>query len=285
MLSWRVLFPVESRPGRWQLLWMRWVGASVGTLLPATQVGGDIVRARLAATTGVPVAICAASVVVDITVSVFAQILFTMTGLGLLAWVTGRSGLTGPAIVGSLVAIMAVGAFYAIQRFGLFRMVLGLVSHITRGGGWGSLTQHGATLDEAIRKLYALRRGVAASCVLTYTSWIAGSMEVWIALYAVGAHASFANAVILESVGQGVRAAMFFIPGAIGIQEGGYVVVGALLGIPAPIALALSLIRRVRELSFGVPGVLTWQVVESRRAWRKRPAESESIAPSTSTSS
>ena len=47
-----------------------------------------------------------------------------------------------------------------------------------------------------------------------------------------------------------------------------YLGVGKLLGLPVEVALALALIRRARELSFGIPGVIAWQIIETRRAWR-----------------
>jgi hypothetical protein len=67
---------------------------------------------------------------------------------------------------------------------------------------------------------------------------------------------------------------VFPVPGALGVQEGGYVVVGSLLGIPGDAAFALSLIARVRELILGIPGLVAWQVIEARRLWRARLAAS-----------
>src|SRR5206468_8657694 len=83
-LAWWVLFPKSERPALRQLLWMRWVGESVSTLVPSAAVGGDIVRARLAAINGTPLALAAASVLADITLGVFVQIAFTLLGLGLI---------------------------------------------------------------------------------------------------------------------------------------------------------------------------------------------------------
>jgi hypothetical protein len=40
---------------------------------------------------------------------------------------------------------------------------------------------------------------------------------------------------------------------------------GALLGLPADLALAVSLTKRVRELALGLPGLAAWQWVEGRR--------------------
>jgi hypothetical protein len=48
------------------------------------------------------------------------------------------------------------------------------------------------------------------------------------------------------------------------VQEGGYLLICAMFGISAPNALALSLIRRIRELSLGVPGLILWHYMEGR---------------------
>src|ERR1700756_5064713 len=70
-LAWWVLFPTSDRLPLRQVLWVRWIGESVSTLVPSAAVGGDIVRARLAAISGTPVAIAAATVLGDLTLGVF----------------------------------------------------------------------------------------------------------------------------------------------------------------------------------------------------------------------
>jgi hypothetical protein len=76
--------------------------------------------------------------------------------------------------------------------------------------------------------------------------------------------------VILESAALAIRGAAFLVPGAVGVQEGGYILLGNFLGIPGEIALALSLIRRMRELALGVPALISWQLMETTRLWRGR---------------
>jgi uncharacterized membrane protein YbhN (UPF0104 family) len=110
--------------------------------------------------------------------------------------------------------------------------------------------------------------------VWTAASLVLGSGEIWIALHAIGRQATLINALIFQSVILAIRSAMFPVPGALGVQEGGYVVVGNLLGIPGDAAFALSLIARVRELILGIPGLITWQLFEARRLWRARLAAS-----------
>jgi putative membrane protein len=257
---------------------MRWLGESVSNLLPMAQVGGDVVRARLAVLNGTRISVSAATVLVDITVSVFTQTVFTLLGLGLLILATGRTNLMAPALAGAPLAVAAIAGFYIIQRLGLFRLFTTIVSRCANNPQWRSLAGKGGEVDEVLREIYAKRRVIFACCLTTMASWLIGSAEVWIGLCALGVPSSFDKAVILESIGQGVRSALFFIPGAIGVHEGGYVFVGGLLGIPGETAFALALIRRVRELALGVPGLIVWQLIEGGRAWRKHvlPAVRES---------
>ncbi len=58
------------------------------------------------------------------------------------------------------------------------------------------------------------------------------------------------------------------------MQEGGYVVVGALFGLGPDVALALSLLKRAREITSGVPGLLAWHFAEGKRLWQGRLAAS-----------
>jgi putative membrane protein len=273
-IAWWVLFPNSDRLSLWKLFWMRWIGESVSTLVPSAAVGGDVVRARLAALHGASVPIAAGSVLVDITLGVFVQIVFTLAGLALIVSVTGHEGFVRPTLIGALLGIIAIVGFYIVQRLGMFRFIGVIISRLANSSDWHSLINSGQTLDRTVRTLYARRRGVIGCCVWTAASLVLGSGEIWIALHAIGLQATLINALIFQSVILAIRSAMFPVPGALGVQEGGYVVVGNLLGIPGDAAFALSLIARVRELILGIPGLITWQLFEARRLWRARLAAS-----------
>jgi putative membrane protein len=273
-IAWWVLFPNSDRLSLWQLFWMRWIGESVSTLVPSAAVGGDVVRARLATLHGASVPNAAASVLVDITLGVFVQIAFTLAGLALIVSVTGHEGFVRPTLIGALLGVIAIVGFYIVQRLGMFRFIGVIISRLANSSDWHSLINSGQTLDRTIRTLYARRRGVIGCCVWTTASLVLGSGEIWIALHAIGLQATLINALIFQSVILTIRSAMFPVPGALGVQEGGYVVVGNLLGIPGDAAFALSLIARVRELILGIPGLITWQLFEARRLWRARLAAS-----------
>jgi putative membrane protein len=271
-IAWWALFPKPERLPLRQLFWMRWIGESVSTLVPSAAVGGDVVRARLAALHGTSIATAAASVLVDITLGVFVQIGFTLLGLGLIVSVTGHQGFVRPTLIGAVIGVLAIIGFYVVQRLGMFRFIGKIIARLANSPEWHSIVHSGQSLDEAIRRQYARRRGVIGCCAWTATSLILGSGEIWIALHALGLGATLVNAVVLQSMVLTIRSAVFPVPGALGVQEGGYLLVGNLLGIPGDAAFALSLIARVRELILGIPGLVVWQAIEARRVFRARAA-------------
>jgi len=271
-LAWWVLFPKSDRLPLRKLFWMRWIGESVSTLVPSAAVGGDIVRARLAAINGASLSVAAGTVLVDTTLGLFTQAAFTLLGVVLLVEVTGQKNFIRPTFIGTLIGVVGVAGFYFVQRMGMFRFLAKIIARLANSPEWQSLVQGGETLDQTVRALYARRKALIACCAWTIISLVAGSGEIWIALHALDLRATFINALILQSMVLTIRSAAFAVPGGLGVQEGGYLVVGNLLGIPGDAAFALSLIARVRELALGIPGLIAWQIFEARCLWRARSA-------------
>src|SRR6267143_254641 len=134
-IAWRVLFPKADRPPLLRLFWMRWIGESISTLIPSAAVGGDIVRARLAAVHGAPLPIAAGSVLVDITLGIFTQAGFTLLGLVLLVSLTGKTSFVGPTLIGTLIALFAFAGFLFVQRLGVFRLLGRFISRLAGSSG------------------------------------------------------------------------------------------------------------------------------------------------------
>ncbi|MEI9890272.1 MAG: hypothetical protein WDN45_06275 [Caulobacteraceae bacterium] len=77
----------------------------------------------------------------------------------------------------------------------------------------------------------------------------------------------------IESLLFAARNAAFIVPSGLGVQEGVYALVGPLFGLPAEAALALSLLKRGRDLAIGVPVLLSWQLAEGKRSlFARRPS-------------
>jgi hypothetical protein len=93
--------------------------------------------------------------------------------------------------------------------------------------------------------------------------------ELWLAAWLMGFPVGLLEALMLKSLTGALRGAAFPVPAGLGVQEGGYVVLGALAGYPPDIMLGLSLATRVRELLVSLPGLLAWQHVEGRALWQR----------------
>lgn len=271
-LGFQVLIARRHRPSYPRLVWMQWIGEAVNSLLPVAQIGGEVVKSRLLYVGGVPGPRAGAYIVVNLSLGLFAQVLFTLIGVALLLVRYGGEGLVANAVIGAGLFSLLLGAFVAAQRFGLFLFATRLLEKLVAGREWLKLVGGAKRLDAAIRLLYRKRRLVALSVFWQFLGWVAGLGEVWLILYFMGHPVSVLDALLLESLGQAVRAAGFIVPGALGIQEGGFLLLGAAVGLSPDAALALSLGKRFRELFLGVPGFLGWQYGVARRLARRRGA-------------
>ena len=277
-VSWRELFPAPGRPGRLSFLWMRWIRESVSTLLPVAGVGGDVVGARLAHQRGVPGAQATASMVVDITVGAATQAVFVIAGVALLA--IGHAN--APAETAWALAIgvagfaAAIALFVRLQHNSMFGVLLEWAHRLAPKNWLSNFAGRAEAIDAAVVATYRRRSALAFSSLVRLGGWVIGAGEVWLTLWALGKPLSAVDSFILESLSAGVRGAAFMVPGALGAQEGGLILFGALLGLPADLALAVALTKRVRELALGLPGLAAWQWVEGRRLLARRPDKASS---------
>ena len=168
----------------------------------------------------------------------------------------------GPVILGLLTLGTLCAAFFLAQQKRLFSHAIKLLKRLDPGQSLLAIAGGAAALDDSIRDIYRHRPALLSSCGWRLVGWGTDVLEVWLALYILGYPVSFAEAFVLESLGQLVRAAGFAIPGAIGVQEGGYLALGLLLGIPGEVAIGLSLLKRVRDLALGLPALIFLKVTE-----------------------
>jgi glycosyltransferase 2 family protein len=270
-LGWWVLLSGErSRPGFTWLLLFRWVGVAVNGTLPVAQVGGEIARARLLALSGPSGAVAGASVVVDLTLGLLTQTAFALMGLAVLIG-AGRTPIGLGALALVLIAVAAfVVAFALVQSRGLFRRLAEPVERFAGGRGWWDLAGSAEALDEAVAGIWQRRRTTALAALLRFAGWVIGSLELWVAFHVLGHPIGVAEAIALEATAQVVRSAAFVIPGGLGAQEGGLLLAGSWLGLPAEITLAAALLKRAREIMLGAAGLLLWSLLESARAQQSR---------------
>ena len=258
-------------------LLLRWIRESINVLLPVAQVGGDLVGGRLLAFWPVSGGLAGASILVDLLIQVAAQFVFTALGLAVLALSGADARVVDYVASGLSISAVALFGFYFVQRSSLLGRVEDRLIRIAKGrpsfAVIGSLTLH-----ENLRKIHRRPGSLIASFILHQVAWLTGVVEIWIALSCLGQQPGWGECLVLESLGQAVRSADFAVPGVMGVQEGGFLVIGRLYGIGPEIALALSLVKRVPDLALGLPGLLAWHVLEVRRARQLRTSPAGSLS-------
>jgi putative membrane protein len=236
----------------------RWVGESANSLMPGGQIGGPVLMARLLALRGMRMQDAAATITVSTTLQTFAQIAFALLGAVVAAARASHLGahaLWTSSLIASGVLAVQVGGFYLLQRRGLFSKLSRLANRFSGKRDWSTLVNRAESIDLAIEATYGRGGAVTASLLLSLLGWVVGAGEVFLIMQLLGHPVTWLNALLLESLGQAIRGAAFAIPGALGVQEGGYLLLAPLAGLPPEMALALSLAKRAREVLLGLPGL------------------------------
>jgi putative membrane protein len=264
--AWWIITRAEWRGGRFlDFIGARLIREAVNDLLPTAQVGGPLAGARLLTLRGAPGAPVAASLFVDVTGEVASELLFVFLGIGLLAMDGRAPEAVRLALIGTAIMGPAVLGFVFAQRAGLVRLIDRFVRDLYRKLGRGGGEEPAEALHDIVWRIYARLGPLSLSFALHVICWVVGAGEIYLALLLLGQTPTIAEALILESLGQAIRSAAFVVPAGLGVQEGGFLVLGAAFGLSAPVSLALSLTKRVREIAFGGLSLLGWQVLEGRK--------------------
>jgi len=233
-------------------------------VLPVANVGGEIVGARLLTFWRVPGGIATASVFADLLLQASAQAVFALLGAALLMQLTGIWPAGVELAAGLGLAALALGGFYAVQRYGgarvLDRALAALAARWPSAGSGADFR-----LQEGLEAIWRNPGRVLVTTAMHMVGWLIGTLEVLIALALMGHPVDLKEAIILESLTNAIRGAAFVVPGGFGVQEGGLVLLGHLMGLAPETALALSLVKRVPDLALGLPGLLAWHWLEVRR--------------------
>jgi putative membrane protein len=250
--------------GRWLLFpWGRLLREAAADVLPFSQVGGFLVGVRAVQQRGVSEALVVGSLIVDLTTEMASQLVYTVFGAAMLAAMlshaTGARSLLWIALGALGLGAVLLGAFVALQGRGV-NLVGSLAAR------WLKDTRSRADAVQAVLKtIYAAPTRLGAGVFLHGAAWVASGIGSWLALWLMGAHRPLWQVLTLESLIAAVKSIAFMTPGALGFQEGAYVLVGPLFGLGPESALALSLIKRAKDLAIGAPALLIWQAGEGRR--------------------
>ena len=264
-LAWDVIMP------RRDLLrittWGRMVRDAAANCLPFALMGGILMGARSVAASGVPWPLAFGSSVVDVTAEFLSQIAFIALGLILLLVRAPGSGLALPAGAG-LAAALVGGASLIFLQLGAGRVFRALESRIA-GNWFAAASARMDMLQVDLTGFYQRSAWLALGSVIHFVGWLGTGFAGWVAYRLLGAEIDLASVLAIEALLQILLTAAFLVPGAVGVQEAGYASIGAAFGLPPELSLGVSLLRRARDLTLGIPILLIWQVTEARRVMQQ----------------
>ena len=261
--AWDMIVPARAMRRPWVFIWGRMVRDASTNCLPFSTVGGFVFGARAVTLHGIEWHTATASTVVDVTAEFLAQIAFTGIGLAILLARAPGSGLAVPLEIGISLAILGAFAFVWLQK--------GVAPIFARIGGriasnrFADAQERIEVLQAELSLIYGHTGKLALGFMIHLIGWIGTGLAGWITYHALGAPIDFDDALAIEALLSAAAAVAFLVPVNAGVQEAGYAGLGAIFGVPVELSLAVSLVRRARDIVVGVPILLLWQFLEMRR--------------------
>lgn len=251
--AWRLLFiPGTGRPRFAELFWIRLAGEAVNNVTPFIDIGGEPLKVHLVSRRfGLPVGTAAANTVVAKTGNLIAEAAFMVFGALLSFELLTLPSAQRLQLTGALLAVCAVFiGFLLLQMRGAF---------------------HG--MNPQIGHYYAREQSrFWTAAGLNLLGWAAGGVETWYFCRTLGLDISILEGVMLEALLQLVRTGSFFIPMNLGVQEGGLAFFFHSMGHDPALGVAVSLLKRARQVLWTAAGFLVWGVYQYKEAKQKQTA-------------
>jgi len=246
--AWRILFPIENerRVHFFELFWIRLAGEALNNVTPILDVGGEPLKAHLVVKRfRVTFVSASASVVVARTSIMISEAIFLLFGTVFSFHILKIPAPQRLALSGALLFICLVfTGFLVLQRRGAFRRFNPEIGNF--------YAQHGNRFWSAV--------------FFNGMGWLSGSVETWFFCRLLGLDIPLFDCIVLESFLQLVRTGSFFIPMSLGVQEGGLAFFVSAMGFSPVSGLALSLLKRARQILWIGIGFLVWGIYHYQEA-------------------
>lgn len=262
--SWKfILVDTPARTTMGRLFWLRLGGEALNQLTPTASLGGEPFKASRLQADGMPLELASASVVIMKGILVLSLVLYIFTGLALAPFYLPEAAKHMLVLILAALGLAAAGIIFVVvqgrEPFGnSFRFLnrRGWLPHFLRD-------QEGflENLDTAMSQFYRQypSRAALAFC-LFFLSWLLHAVEVYLMFWLLGHPISPGMAVCLDALAMLFTALGFFIPAAMGVQEGGNILLALGFKLGFDLGAAFSILRRLREAFWLCLGlVVVWR--------------------------
>ena len=270
--------------GFWRVYRLTITGYALNYATPVGGLGGEPYRI-LELSKDVSTQHATSSVILYAMMHFFAHFWFWFTSIFIYLALAAVGDLpinTPIATVLGIIILFCLLAFYVFSkgyRNGLVVNVLSWIGHIPGLKGWSSRfrEKHAESLqniDEQIAALHAEdKRAFYKSLLLEYLSRIVQSSEVLFMLLLFGIDngggfsgllITYLHSILIVSFTTLFANLIGFLPMQLGVQEGGFVLSIAALGLSAALGIFVSIICRVREIIWIAIGMLLMRLPDKR---------------------
>jgi putative membrane protein len=242
-------------------VWARIVREATSDVLPFSQLGGIVISVNVVSARGVATAVVYASFVADLLTELASQLLFTGVGVVILIRTFDAHEADHLALTITLLGVVGLVALMGLLTSA--PSMLGIAQRLARH----VLPSAANAVDDAaraLRSIYARRGRLAVAFALNCIAWVASAAGAYLVMRLIDVDIPFWRVIALESLIFLLRSTAFMIPAGIGVQEAGYALLGPMIGLPLEAALALALVKRMRDFAIALPVVLIWQWTEAR---------------------
>ena len=221
-------------------------------------LGGEItkvilVRKEVTAQEGI------ASVLIAKLAESFAKVLFILTGIFLIfSMLDVPSIMEAGLLIAFVILVLTILAFWVLQRKGLLGSLINVLEKtplpsrlIVR------LRQQTEVLDEHMRTYHRSQLGTfwRAVCLHLVRSLL-DLIQIQLILFLMGVSGGFFRCFYISAFSALVSALFFFVPGRLGAQEGGKVLIAKVLGMTAAQGVTLGIVSRLAQIIWSLLGLV-----------------------------
>jgi uncharacterized protein (TIRG00374 family) len=261
--AWWYTLPRYPRTGSLRRLFaVQLAGNALNETAPGAPLYGEPVKVLLLQEQ-FPVSVTAASLLSAKLAQALARVLFVSLGMAAVWWSLRYDRLPVKTLtVGFLLTAVGVVAFLVLQIRGLSAPARRVLARLRFLGRWAERIEHGlGRVDAHLGELYGARPwDFVASMMLCLGGLGVGVVQIWLVMGWIGLTPDWVASFAIEAFSVLVSFVSFPVPGALGVQEGGKLLIFAALGLPLSAGLSVGIAFRLNNLvNMGIGlAVLAW---------------------------
>lgn len=250
-LAWDYLIFTKSvHPGLSSLFWWRLGGEALNQLTPTASLGGEPYKVVRLQDAGLSFDEATASVIIHKAFKVLSLVVYIVMGLIVTPFLLPEAS-PHLTLLTLAAACLGVGvlAFIFLQHRDPCTQAIRLLEKVNLCPQiLKEKEEELSRLDARLGAFYRQYPGKSAVIFgLLFLSWILHGVEVYLIFWLLGHPIGLGLALCLDALTMIFTSIGFIIPSALGIQEGGNILLALGFQLGAPLGVAFSILRRVRE--------------------------------------